>query len=89
MHVLIGLIFDALILGLIAHWVLGFIPTLQNDHVEKARAFLEKLYPPFIELVRTKIKPILKKQDGGEIDFSPLVLILILAVAKKLAFFVF
>lgn len=87
MNTLIGLLFDALILGLIVHWAFGFIPTLQNAHVEKARAFLSKVYPPFIGIIRTRIKPVIKREDGGEIDLSPLVLLLILAVVKKLVIF--
>jgi uncharacterized protein YggT (Ycf19 family) len=86
---IIGLFFDVLILGLIVHWVLGFIRSSQYDQVEKVRVFLDKVYSPFLDVIKNKIKPLVKRPDGNQLDFSPLIFLVILAIARKLAHFIF
>lgn len=71
---LINTIFNILMLGLIAYWVLNmFFQGSFNEGVIKVREFLAGIYEPMLAAIREKIKPL----TGGEanaFDFSPVVL---------------
>jgi len=86
---LISLLFNMLILGLIVHWILSFIKSTQYSQIEKVRSFLDKIYDPLLDLIKDKIKPVIKMQDGRHLDFSSMILLVIFALARKLIYFVF
>jgi len=86
---LIAFLLNILILGLFIHWILGFIKTTQYSQVEQIRVFLNKIYNPFLELIRNKIKPLLKISDGTYLNFSPLILFIVLVIIRRLVFLIF
>lgn len=86
---LITFFFSLLILGLIAHWVLIFIKSTKYSQIEKARNYLDKIYGPFLDIIKSKIKPIIKMRNGKELDFSPGILLILLAILRKIAFYIF
>lgn len=85
----IGIFFNVLMLGLIIHWILGFIKSSPYSQIEKARSFLNNIFNPFLDLIKNKINPIVKMQDGNAIDFSPLILLIIIAITRKFIYFIF
>ncbi|MFX0135586.1 MAG: YggT family protein [Candidatus Hodarchaeota archaeon] len=89
MDKLLSFSLNILILGLFIHWILGFIRSTQYSQVEQIRAFLNKIYNPFLELIRNKIKPLLKISDGKYLDFSPLILFIGLVIIRRLVYLIF
>ena len=85
---LISLLFNMLILGLIVHWILGLIKSTQYSQIEKVRSFLDKIYGPLLDLIKDKIKPVIKMRDGRHLDFSSIILLVIFAIARKLVYFI-
>ena len=89
MDKLLALLLNFLILGLFIHWILSFIKSTQYSQVEQIRAFLNKIYNPFLELIKNKIKPLLKISDGKYLDFSPLILFIALIIVRRLVYLIF
>lgn len=83
-------------LGLITHWVLRFksvnqtIKSIKNQEIgsflSKLMVFLDKIYDPILSLIRKKIKPVIKLDDGRELNFSPLLFFLFLTILSKFLF---
>ena len=89
MDKLLAFLLNILIMGLFIHWIFSFIKTTQHSQVEQIRAFLNKIYNPFLELIRNKIKPLLKLNDGKYLDFSPLILFIGLVIIRRLVYLIF
>ena len=86
---LITFLFTLLILGLIVHWTLSFIKSTKYSQIAKARNYLDKIYGPFLDIIRSKIKPIINMRNGKELDLSPGILLILLAILRKLVFYIF
>ena len=86
---LITFIINIIIFGLFIHWILGFIKSTQIPQIEKVRGFLNRVFSPFLDLIRKKIKPLLKIDEGRYFDFSPLVLFLGLIIIREIARVIF
>jgi len=85
----ISLIFSLLLLGLIIYWILNFIKPTQHTQIEKIQNILDKIYGPFLDVIRNKIKPIIKMRNGKVLDLSPGIFLIILAIARKLVLYIF
>ncbi len=84
---LINFILDVLIIGAIIHWLLGFFQSAYQPSINAARNFLDRLYNPLLESIRSVIPPI-SLSKGNALDLSPLILIILLIIAKKLATYI-
>ncbi len=81
---------NLLMLGAVIHWVLvTFFQSSFKQEVLKTREFLDKIYVPFIEAIHSFFKPAIQLQDGRQLDFTHLVILVLLAGAKNLAAFIF
>lgn len=85
---LILLALNLLILGAIIHWILGFFQNSFRAEVVKTREFLDKIFAPMLGIIQNYV-PQIKLQDGRAVDLSHLILIVALALGKKLATFIF
>lgn len=89
MYNLIDLVLKILIIGAFVHWLLEFIArTSYNETVIRIKSALDRVYLPMLEVIRNYVKP-LTLSDGRAIDFSHLILIVVLAVFRRIAFWLF
>ncbi len=72
---LVNLIFDLFVILVVVNVVMGF--AIQNPY-HPARMFLNRIIEPFLAPIR-KLLP-----QGGVLDFSPMVLILVLLLVQYL-----
>jgi len=90
---LLSLVFSLLMFGLLLHWILGFIQTNQFSRqfpqISKIKDSLGRLYDPILYEIKNRIRPIITMKNGNEIDFSPAILLIALAIMRKLCFVIF
>jgi len=85
---LINLVINILILGAIVHWALVVFNKSYNETALRIKETLDRIYLPMLEVIRNFVKP-LQMSDGNAFDFSHLILILLLAIFRKFAFWLF
>ena len=85
---LINFAVNILMIGLVVHWIMGFIGTSHREEVAGIKAFLDRIYNPMLDTIRTFIKP-LTLSDGRQFDLSPLLLFFGLAILRRFAMFLF
>lgn len=84
LYSLVSFVVSVLIWGAILHWILGFFRMSYHPLVNNVLSFLDRVYGPMLDPIRQKV-PGLRLSDGREIDFSHLILIVLLAIARRLA----
>jgi len=84
---LISLVITVLIWGAIIHWILGFFRMSYHPVVTNVLNFLDRIYEPMLDPIRRNIPP-LRLSDGRAIEFSPLILIILLVITRKVAAFI-
>lgn len=89
MSLLLSFILDLLTLGLISFWILSFIKTTKYPQIEKVRHYLTTIYQPMLDIIRNKIKPVVNMGQNRFLDFSPLILMILFALMKKLICWIF
>lgn len=75
---ILNLLIEIFTWGLIFYCILSFVRT---PDALKAYDFLGKIYRPFLEPISNLLAPIQKNSPG--LDFSPIVLILILNMVQR------
>lgn len=85
---LINLIVNILILGALVHWALVVFNKSYNETAQRIKEALDRIYLPMLEVIRGFVKPF-QLSDGNSFDFSHLILILLLAIFRKFAFWLF
>ena len=85
---LINFAVNVLILGVIAHWIMNNFVHSYREEVVKIRELLDRIFVPMLDFIRGIIKPI-TLSDGRVADFSHLILIVALAIGRRLLFFIF
>ncbi len=88
MYGLIDLIVKILMLGVLVHWALVVFNKSYNETAQRIRMGLDRVYLPMLEMIRNFVKP-MELSDGKSFDFSHLILILLLAIFRKFAFWLF
>ena len=86
---LIRFVFNLLIFGLIAHWILGmFFRESYRPEVMRIRQILNQIYEPMLNKVRG-FSGQLRLGEGAGIDFSPAILIVLMLIARFIATMIF
>lgn len=88
MYGLIDLVIKILMLGALVHWALVVFNKSYNETAQRIKETLDRVYLPMLEVIRNFVKP-LQMSDGNSFDFSHLILILLLAIFRKFAFWLF
>jgi len=88
MDKLLAFLCDLLILGLFIHWIFGFIKSPLYPNLENIRKFLNSIYGPVLDLIKNKLKPIIKVGDRNYLDLSPLILIIIIGITRRALAFI-
>ncbi len=81
---LISFFISILIWGAIIHWILSFFRMSYHPVVTNVLNFLDRFYEPMLDPIRERVPP-LRLSDGRAIEFSHLILIVLLAIARKVA----
>ena len=89
MTIFLSYAIDIIIFALIAHWILGYISKTQNKTFEKIRYYLNRIFDPVLGFIRQKVKPVFKLDQRTSIDFSPLILLILLFIFKKILIYIF
>lgn len=76
---LIKTLFDLYLLGLIVHAVASWA---QHPAAYRIRAFLAPYYEPFLKPIQNLLRSL--NLGGGQVDFSPFVLALLIIVVRNL-----
>lgn len=89
MYNLIDLILKILIFGAIVHWLIEYLArSSYNETLIRIKSALDRLYLPMLEIIRNYVKPLTLSGERA-IDFSHLILIVALAIFRRIAFWLF